>query len=355
MRIGEFYIGNHQHKDFGTFQIYFRGPLAIASGVYQGSENSWYAKPHWTNYYQQTVSKNGLLIRDPGEQQLLSSKAANDGGQLWPNAGNNHPKTIRELTKPENGYRMGEVTAHAIGPGDSYAYIEGDITHAYSAKVKRVTRAMLAVRTGDERVPMVFAVRDTIESAQPGFERVFLLHSTDKPAVEGRRVTIVNTRATLTQDRGVFSGQYGGQLVLECLSPKGADIRIVEGHMVDGVSFQATKPEANGEEGWGRVEIADAGTEATEFLNVMTVMDAGEAPPPVTELADGFAVLNVAVFFQSAAFAFELPAGGPYDLHVCGIEDGSWVLAGTSISAVSEGRCLKIEKLEPGSYDLQRG
>lgn len=40
MRIGERFFGNHQHKDFGTFQIYYRGPLAISSGVYDlyGSE-----------------------------------------------------------------------------------------------------------------------------------------------------------------------------------------------------------------------------------------------------------------------------------------------------------------------------
>ena len=36
MRIGNLYFGNHHHRDFGTFQLYYKGPLALDTGLYQG-------------------------------------------------------------------------------------------------------------------------------------------------------------------------------------------------------------------------------------------------------------------------------------------------------------------------------
>ena len=37
MKVNENFVGNHQHLDAGSFQIYYKGPLAIDSGAYQGS------------------------------------------------------------------------------------------------------------------------------------------------------------------------------------------------------------------------------------------------------------------------------------------------------------------------------
>ena len=91
MRIGEYFFGNHQCKDFGIFQIYYRGALAISTGIY-GGENAEYGSPHWRNYLHQTISKNGLLIFDPVEKP--SKDSANDGGQRWPRVA-----TIPEIWK----------------------------------------------------------------------------------------------------------------------------------------------------------------------------------------------------------------------------------------------------------------
>lgn len=46
MRIGQYFFGNHQRKDFGIFQIYYRGALAISSGLYRR-----YGSDHWKYYY----------------------------------------------------------------------------------------------------------------------------------------------------------------------------------------------------------------------------------------------------------------------------------------------------------------
>ena len=50
MNINEYNFSNHQHADAGAFQIYYRGPLAIDSGVYSGSSGR-YGSLHCRNYY----------------------------------------------------------------------------------------------------------------------------------------------------------------------------------------------------------------------------------------------------------------------------------------------------------------
>ncbi|MCK4276203.1 MAG: hypothetical protein KAX78_06800, partial [Phycisphaerae bacterium] len=39
MRIGKTFFGNHQKRDFGTFQIYYRGAQALATGLYEGTNS----------------------------------------------------------------------------------------------------------------------------------------------------------------------------------------------------------------------------------------------------------------------------------------------------------------------------
>jgi hypothetical protein len=41
MKVGVYNFANHQHLDAGNFQIYYKGPLAVNSGIYQGKTGSW--------------------------------------------------------------------------------------------------------------------------------------------------------------------------------------------------------------------------------------------------------------------------------------------------------------------------
>ncbi len=37
MKINVYNFANHQHLDAGSFQVYYKGPLTVNSGVYQGT------------------------------------------------------------------------------------------------------------------------------------------------------------------------------------------------------------------------------------------------------------------------------------------------------------------------------
>jgi hypothetical protein len=146
-RIGGTFFGNHQRKDFGTFQVYYTGALAISSGVYEGDGDSY---------------------------------------------GSDHPGNLDSLLN--DGYAdMGRVTAHAFGPDPNapeYSYIAGAITGAHlDAKVSEVSRSMVALDTGDPTYPCVLVVSDRghiDRSRGPGFFTAGLGRQRPRLVVRGR-------------------------------------------------------------------------------------------------------------------------------------------------------------------------
>lgn len=334
MRIGEYFFGNHQRKDFGTFQIYCRGPLAIASGLYQGKDQA-YGSAHWLNYHHQTIAHNGLLIYDPAEKMAKGS--ANDGGQRWPNNGVDHPKDMAELTGKD--YRMGQVTAHAVGPDQFnpvYSYIAGDITAAYAAgKVEKVTRSMVTLNTNNPAAPCVLVVFDRVLSTNPSFRKTWLLHSIQEPEIQHRTATIYcNLRHYENNQR------YGGKLIVESLMPEEVSITKIGG---PGKEFWVESTQSNytstkggaAEPGAWRVEISP-GREAYQdtFLHILTTMDdssSGQIPAGLisgTNLV-GASIPGFAILFSSdgqllqTAEAF-LDGSEERTVFVCDLRPGLW-------------------------------
>jgi heparin/heparan-sulfate lyase len=361
MRIGGYFFGNHQHRDFGTFQIYYRGALAIDSGVYEG-ENSDYGTEHWGAYYHQTLAHNGLLIFDPDEQGWNRVRPVNDGGQRVPNEGKDHPDDLEMLKS--KGYRMAEVTAHAFGPdpkAPDYSCIAGDITKAYSDKVRAVTRSMVMLNLRDANYPAALIVHDRVVAAKPEFKKTWLLHSIEEPQISGRTITIARE-----QDR------YHGKLVVESLLPAKAAIRKVGGpgkeFWVESVGKNyATTKKAPAEPGAWRVEVSPAaGAAPDQLLHVMTVMDASTAHGPAVSLVDGDGVVGARLLDRIVLFsksgdalgraAFEVSSGAAKVL-VCDLKPGLWSVRRAGAQQVSrlrvddDGRCLYFDA-QPGRCEL---
>ncbi|MEK7396076.1 MAG: heparinase II/III family protein, partial [Candidatus Poribacteria bacterium] len=266
MRIGEYFFGNHQCKDFGIFQIYYRGALAISSGIYDE-----YGNDHWKNYLHQIISKNGLLISDPKEEAKKGS--VNDGGQRWVD-GSDHPKNLERLL--DKDYKMGKVTVYEFGPDKivpEYSYIAGNITNAYSSqKVTKVTRSMVTFSTHNEKYPCAFIIMDRVQSTDPSFKKTWLLHSIQEPDVNGRTTTII-------RDGKYKNGEYGGKLVLESILPEKAEIKKIGGKgkefwiEIAQRNYEASKKDITEGGAW-RIEVSPTQkSERDTFLHVISIMD----------------------------------------------------------------------------------
>jgi len=372
MRIGGTFFGNHQRKDFGTFQIYHRGALAIASGVYPGDGCS-YGCDHWRHYHHQTISQNGLLIFDPDEEMTYhSSTTANDGGQAWPNGGADHPADLQTIQ--EDGYELGRVTAWAFGPDATtprYSHIAGDITAAYHPdKAALVTRAMVTFATGEAAFPAMVFSFDRIVSTAADLKKTWLLHSIEEPSVEGAVATILHTGPHYDGE-----GDYAGKLVAQNVLPADAVLTIVGG---PGQEFWVDSTQTNyavtksppAEPGAWRVEISP-GSEATEdlFLTVMTVMGSGESGQPNVQLvqeggligatADGWTALYSETGQLLDSGQVTLQRASDYHVLVCDLVAKWWNVSVdnaivSSHEVTDEGHSLFFEG-GPSTYVLEPG
>jgi heparin/heparan-sulfate lyase len=273
MKITEYNFANHQHLDAGAFQIYYQGALAMDSGLYQGGSSGAYGSPHCLNYYWRTIAHNSLLIYDPNED-FGRRGYGNDGGQRLPN-GRSEPRNLDVLLAPANGYRTGKVLAHGFGPDPQtpqYTLLQGDITDAYSKKVKQVTRSFVFLNLGHSQVPAALVVFDRVVSADPALRKYWLLHTLQEPRIDSTAAVIDCT-------------QHGnnGRLTLDVVLPANADLTTVGGpgkeYWVFGQNW-TNDPDpqrlerSSMETGAWRVELSPKTAAAEDlFLNVMQMTD----------------------------------------------------------------------------------
>lgn len=283
MKVNENYVGNHQHLDAGSFQIYYKGPLAIDSGTYQGTSGG-YNSPHNKNYFKRTVAHNSLLVYDPEEKFACwnygggdkTEFAANDGGQRMPGDRWDTCRSFEDLVG--DSYTVGETLAEDFGPDSQtpdYSYLKGDITDAYSDKVKEMKRSFVFLNLGDndKRIPAALVVFDRTVSSDPGFRKSWLLHSIEEPSIEG---------CTFTVDRTLDGDS--GRLHDTVLLPESDNVSVTKiggpgkEFYVNGVNYpnEPRNPDPSNERGAWRVEVSPVKpSEEDTFLNVIQITDNG--------------------------------------------------------------------------------
>ncbi len=334
MKVNVYNFVNHQHPDAGAFQIYYKGPLAIDSGLYQGTDGG-YGSPHHVNYHKRTIAHNTLLIYDPEEKFLTgrTRELANDGGQRLVNNWR-EPGTLEDLLS--GSYKTGEVLGHGFGPDaqrPSYAYLKGDLTEAYSQKVRQVRRSFVFLNLGGE-VRAVLVVFDRVVSSDPAFKKYWLLHSMEEPVIAGNNATVALT------ERG-----WTGKLVNTALLPEAGNAEIVKiggpgkEFWVFGRNFpnQITRGDPKDSElGAWRVEISPAKPSAEDLLlNVLQVMNRAVERPLAAERIDsgglvGVRIADWAVLFNKSGersagpVAFTLTGGARVRCLVTDLAAGAW-------------------------------
>ena len=372
MKIGGYYFANHQHLAAGDFQIYYKGSLALDSGLYQSKHtvggDTTYGTPHDFNYHKRTIAHNCLLVYDPSETFLsYGKKIANDGGQRLPNQFR-EPSTLEEVKDPAKGYQVAAVLSSAIGPDPvtpDYSYLKGDITKAYSAKVSNVKRSMVFINTKDNTIPGLMFVYDTVSSTNPSFKKTWLLHCQEEPTVSGNVSTILRTE-----------DKYRGKLVNTTLLPAAANMALSKAggpgneHLVDGTNYLALPtPGRLQEHAPWRIELSPTtAANDDEFLNVMQVMDANGTPATAVAIegdkVTGAKVNDRVVLFgkksevTTGAFAFTA-TGTEANIRylVVDLAPGTWSVSkdGSAVGKyeVKAGEGALYFKGAPGKYTFQ--
>ncbi|MCS7464146.1 heparinase II/III family protein [Paenibacillus doosanensis] len=357
MRIGEYQYNNHQHLDAGAFQLYYKGYLAIDSGIYKGSSGK-YHSPHNKYYFKRSIAHNTVLVYDPDELKQypyvkdggLVWPNVNDGGQRWPNEGR-PPLTLDDLLNKD--FKRGEALAHACGPDPvqpDYSYLKGDITAAYSAKMKQFQRSFLFLNFKDADHPAALIVFDRVVSANAEFKKYWLLHSVEEPQVSGSRTVVSRSE-----------DGYNGQLINDTLLPEPDNVDIVpvggpgKEFWVFGTNYVNDFPSTKEQGAW-RIEASPrTPSEQDLFLNVMQVKDIG-GPAPLatakveTEQLVGAAIGNWTVYFSKSGLRLseELIIPMPEDRCVAASSGG----AADDAGATGGRECL-IADLAPGTWTVE--
>lgn len=374
MKVNENFVGNHQHLDGGSFQIYYKGPLAIDSGLYQGTDGG-YNCANNKNYTKRTIAHNSLLIYDPLEifecynygGADKTATAANDGGQRMPGKGWDTCRSFADLLGED--YTVGKTLAHCFGPDTvkpDFTYLKGDITAAYSSKVKDVRRSFVFLNLNSDVIPAAFIVFDHIVASDPSFKKYWLMHSIEEPEIEGNSFTV---KRTLNGDSGM--------LKCDMLLPESANIYKVGGEgkefWVFGKNYYtaptARRPDIAKEYGQWRIEQTPSVAGAEDcFLNVMQIADNSignlhEVHKIDNESVAGVIVADRGVIFNKTgkefkdAFRFTVEKGiGNVNMLITDLSPGNWSVYKDgavlkTITVKNEEKCCYIE-IGYGKYEL---
>ncbi len=312
MKVKEYHFGNHDHLDAGHFSFYYKGSLALDAGHYGGDM---YGSDHHMNYTQRTIAHNSILVWDPDEIPMKSSRAGRelerDGGQLWAHGFKQEPFSLNKLLTE---YKRTEILAFDI-PSETlapdYSYLKGDIAGAYAPPAPLVAKTALASRSFvflDLKLPShpaALVVYDVVTVTDPTFKKTWLLHSINEPTINAGETSIERTE-----------GDYNGKLVNTTLLPDAASRTITalggagQEFLVNGTNYPPIPYPASPtvELGAWRIELSPNADSATDrFLNVMQVMDAQGGPDPIAVSMlsnadmDGVQISDRVVMFSKSA------------------------------------------------------
>ena len=369
MKIGVYNYVNHQHLDAGSFQLYYKGPLAVQSGIYQGTTGG-YGSAHFKAYSQRTIAHNSMLVYDSSQVfKAWSGTVINDGGQRYP-AKAAEAKTGDEILS--GGYKTGEVLAHSFGPSATkpeYSYLKGELALAYGPKVKSFLRSFVFLNMNDAIIPAVLIVFNKVEAANKAFKKTWLLHCVEEPVIDGINTFIKRT------EKG-----YGGSMRLTTLLPdlNNVSIKKIGGagneFTVGGKNYpqSAVNSQTSIDSAMWRIEVSPKEAATTDlFLNVMQVTDATTAKGQLLKVDKiesanmiGVQLGDRLVFFGKNGLMlknkeqFIIKGDKNYKVLITDVADGEWMATdseGNQVigTATKENHCLYFN-LKAGIYQLAK-
>lgn len=359
-------VGDHQHRDLGAFQLWYKGMLALDSGLYRYSD-------HYYNYQIRSVAHNTMLVDDPNEPPY--SRYIADGGQKVPYGFGSINDTLETVEKKIDSKEAITATAKAkyMGPDSrkpTFSYISSDISAAYTDKVPEYERSAVFINLDNADYPAAFIVYDNIKSKDAAFKKKWLLHSESEPEVDLKTNTTIITRT----DNG-----QNGKLVNKTLIPSAgkAEIEKIGGEgkefYVNGQNFPiSAEAGIQADMGKWRIEVSPkAAAQDDRFLNAMYVTDADRDLPILPIYREygsnytGVTVMDKMVTFSSdrenisQSVSLNIRDNG-YKSVSCLITDmeaGMWKIDGDGVQIIAEAKsgenCIEFAAA-PGRYTITR-
>ncbi len=363
MKIQEKFIACHMHLDSGGFQIYYKGNLAVSSGLYQG-ENCGSGCSHYANYYARTAAHNCVTVTDPNEKMIYSHGSgtdfSNDGGQR---RGMTAPFAVSFQKQVVEDNRAEECASY-IGPNEytpEFSYIKGNLSAGYGDKMKEYQRSMVFTDLFDKDYPAAFVVYDRVISADKSFKKRWLIHCVEEPSVTGNTTVIKRTKLG-----------FNGKLVNKTLLPREFEIEKIGGagreYMVNGENFPAVEyVGAETDSAPWKIELSPKNeSEKDFFLNAMYVTDAdgklSELPINMieTEKMIGVLIRDRIVMFSKeqdiigGEFNFEIKESdfGEVSVMLADIKPGVWKVGKDFYAEVKRGENVLYFRGKAGIYKI---
>lgn len=301
-----YYYYGHQHSDSLAFSLYKGEILTGPSGAYWMKYEGYRpdSQPgvgfphHW--YYYDRVASNTLLIMDPDEEIRFRAKDSTYGARD-PYFRDGGQRTVREVGRDfremveGSQFDWGGLIRHEDTP--EYTYSSGDATKGYnsivdtieyvgpitadvnnSAKVSLVQRDFVYLKSNTNGDFDYFVVFDRIDSTNPAFKKVFLLHTAGEPELNGNQTQIygeTDSGLYLSSDTDSFvMSQPTAKLFVKSLMPNARKV-----YKMGGVASTTTTAAINDTDGTAfggtKVDISVTSTDGFSDKPVV-VLDNGE-------------------------------------------------------------------------------
>jgi hypothetical protein len=242
----------HQHLDVGHFLIYKYEELAGDGGHYDS-----FGSDHDVNYHLRTIAHNTMLIHNPSEtwrRIRAGNVSGNDGGQAhnWQHH-NGAVSDPDEWWEKRELYDIADIIA--FEDRDSYLYVAGDCTRAYSPqKLEYFTRQIVFIR------PDTFVIFDRIKSTNPDFKKTWLLQAM-------KALTQIESHLIFTNGKG--------RLFIQTILPRDPEVKLFSGEKLYSYGGKTYPPQRDtGPAPECRIEISPSRPTAVDyFLHVLTATD----------------------------------------------------------------------------------
>ena len=332
---GYAHFRNHQHRDAGAFQIYYRGPLAADLAQYQ-------------NY---GVAYDYLLAKPSALHNLMRfvdpASPGETHGKVRINTGT---QRLDPTTRRPHVYACGDTPRAGFGPDAErplYDFLETDLGTLFPGRVKDYARTFVFLNQEAPERPGTLLVLDRFALAKPEVRPIFQLASIARPEWKDGVLTVKNDA-------------YGkpGVLTLTPLVPDKVAAEMFTGkaaHTFGGVYIppqDETRPEASGT----RTELTGPGG---VFLNALQIHGGEVSPLPVrcapngrrydVSIADWLVGLVDVRKTTSEAFKFTVPQNRTKVL-LLDLAPGKWRIGGR-VFAVTELEGCVFAVFDKGVYE----